>query len=61
MEILLVSLGAIFKLVNSASEAIVLALQIALIYFLIRLLSWQRDKKDAQQINEKLKAFKKEI
>ncbi|MGE7092723.1 DUF3021 family protein [Lysinibacillus sp. NPDC048646] len=60
LEILLITLGSIFGIVNSALDGIILALQIAGIYLLVRLLSWQKDKKEAQKINEKLKAFKKD-
>lgn len=61
LETLLVALAGVLDLVNSTQEALILALQIAGIYFLIRLLSWRRDKKEADQINEKLKAFRKDI
>jgi len=47
--------------VNSVLDGVILALQIAVIYIIVRLLSWQKDKKEAQKINEKLKAFKKDI
>lgn len=58
LEILLIALGSVFGIVNSMTEAIIFALQIAVIYFVIRLLSWRNDKRVAQKINEKLKAFK---
>ncbi|WP_026574113.1 DUF3021 family protein [Bacillus sp. UNC438CL73TsuS30] len=58
LEILLISLSNVFGIVNSALEGIILALQIAVIYILVRLLSWKNDKKEAQKINERLKAFK---
>lgn len=61
LETLLVALAGVLDLVNSTQEALILALQIAGIYFLIRLMSWRRDKKEADQINEKLKAFRKDI
>ncbi|MEH7179227.1 DUF3021 family protein [Neobacillus vireti] len=60
LEILLIALGSVFDFVNSVSDGIILALQIAVIYILVRLLSWKNDKKEAQQINEKLKAFKQD-
>jgi len=60
LEILLITLSSIFGIVNSVLDCIFLALQIAVIYLLVRLLSWQKDKKDAKKINEKLKAFKKD-
>lgn len=61
LEILLIVLASAINLVNSASGVIILALQIAVIYIIVRLLSWQNDKKDAKKINEKLKAFKKDF
>jgi len=60
LEILLITLSSIFGIVNSVLDCIFLALQIAVIYLLVRLLSWQKDKKEAKKINEKLKAFKKD-
>ncbi|SDN04640.1 DUF3021 family protein [Bacillus sp. OK048] len=61
LEILLIALASVFDIVNSGADAIILALQIAVIYILVRLLSWKKDKKEAEQINEKLKAFRKDI
>jgi len=61
LEILLIVLGSAIHLVNGPSEIIILAVQIAVIYIIVRLLSWQNDKKDAKEINEKLKAFKKDF
>lgn len=61
LEILLISLGSLFEIVNHVSEGIILALQIAFIYIIVRLLSWQNDKKEAQKINEKLKALRKDV
>lgn len=58
LEILLIALSTVLEIVNSALEGIILALQIAIIYVLVRLLSWQKDKKEAKKINEKLKALK---
>ncbi|WP_158587532.1 hypothetical protein [Neobacillus notoginsengisoli] len=46
---------------NRALDGFILALQIAVIYTLVRLLSWQKDKKEARKINEKLKALKKDV
>jgi hypothetical protein len=60
LEMVLIALGSVFGIVNSALDGIILALQIAVIYILVRLLSWKNDKKEAQKINEKLKAFKKD-
>lgn len=59
LEILLISLASVFEIVNSASDGIILALQIAVIYIVVRLLSWRNDQREAQQINERLKALRK--
>jgi len=59
LEILLITLASILGFVNSAISVLILALQIAVIYIIVRLLSWKKDLKDAQEINEKLKSFKK--
>lgn len=61
LELLLIALGSAFDIVHSSSDAIILALQIAVIYIVVRLLSWKNDKKEAQKINEKLNAFKKDV
>ncbi|WP_442602416.1 DUF3021 family protein [Paenibacillus sp. KN14-4R] len=61
LEIILISLGIIIGIINSALSIIILALQIAVIYVIVRLLSWQNDKKVAKSINEKLMALKKDI
>ncbi len=61
LEILLIVLGSAINLVNGALGIISLALQIAVIYIIVRLLSWRNDKQDAKKINEKLKALKKDF
>jgi len=61
LEILLIALGSVFGFVKNGSDGLILALQIAVIYALVRWLSWKNDKKEAQNINEKLKAFKKDV
>ncbi|MBS4196358.1 DUF3021 family protein [Lederbergia citri] len=61
LEILLISLGSLFGIVNRPSDVIIMAVQIAVIYILVRLISLQKDKKEAEKINEKLKAFKKDV
>jgi uncharacterized membrane protein len=61
LEIILISLGSIIGAVNSALSAIILALEIAVIYIIVRLLAWQKDKKVADSINEKLRSLKKDI
>ncbi|MGE7676137.1 DUF3021 family protein [Lysinibacillus sp. NPDC094403] len=61
LEILLIVLGSALNLVTDPTGVILLALQIAVIYLIVRVLSWQNDKKDAKKINEKLKALKKDF
>ncbi|MFD0712142.1 DUF3021 family protein [Paenibacillus sp. GCM10027626] len=61
LETILISLGVIFGLPTSASSILILALEIAVIYVIVRLLSWQNDKKVAEQINEGLKSLKKDM
>jgi energy-coupling factor transporter transmembrane protein EcfT len=61
LEIILIAIGSVFNIVDSVSDVVILALQIAVIYTIVRLLSWQFDKKEAQKMNEKLKAFKNDI
>lgn len=60
LEILLIVLASALNLVTGQG-IIILALQIAVIYIIVHLLSWQNDKKDAKKINEKLKTFKKDV
>ncbi len=59
LEILLITLSSIFDVVKSGLDVIIIALQIAVIYIIVRLLSWKNDIKEAKKINEKLKTFKK--
>jgi|GEM_PF-873266 len=59
LEILLVALASIMHIVTSVSAALTLALQIAIVYIIVRLLSWNKDKREASKINEKLKSLKK--
>lgn len=61
LEILLIALSSVFGIVESPSDGIILAVQIAVIYFIVRFLSWKKDQKEAQQINEKLNAWKKDV
>ncbi|TCZ78221.1 DUF3021 family protein [Paenibacillus albiflavus] len=60
LEIILISLASIIGVVDSASGIVILAVEIAVIYFIVRLLSWQNDKRVASQINDKLMKFKKD-
>lgn len=59
LEILLIFLASVFEIVNSAADGIILALQIAVIYIVVRLLSWRNDQREAQQINERLNTLRK--
>ncbi|MBD8500231.1 DUF3021 family protein [Paenibacillus arenosi] len=61
LEIILISLGIIIGVINSPLSVIILALQVAVVYVIVRLLAWHNDKKVANSINEKLKSFKKNI
>lgn len=61
LEIILISLGIFIGVINSALSAIILGLEIAVVYIIVRLLAWQNDKKVANSINEKLKSLKKDI
>ncbi|MEK4060932.1 MULTISPECIES: DUF3021 family protein [Paenibacillus] len=59
LEILLISLGSLIGAVSSVSGALTLAIEIAVVYAIVRLLSYENDKKEAGRINERLKAVKK--
>ena len=61
LEVIMISLGSVIGIIDDALNVIILALEIAVIYVIVRLLSWQNDKKEADKINEQLKAFKKNI
>lgn len=61
LEVLLISLAVILNLVNDTFGILLLALQIAAVYAIVRLLTYKNDKKEAQKINERLRAFKKEV
>lgn len=61
LEILLISLASLIGVVTGMSGALLLALQIAVVYAVVRVLSYGKDKKEAEQINERLKAVKQEI
>jgi len=60
LEFILVLLAVRLKLVYTTFDILLLALQIAAVYAIVRLLTYRNDKKEAQKINERLKAFKKE-
>lgn len=61
LEVLLVTLAVLLNLVYTTSGILLLALQIAVVYAIVRLLTYQNDKKEAREINERLNAFKKEL
>ncbi|WP_339252214.1 DUF3021 family protein [Paenibacillus sp. FSL P2-0136] len=61
LEILLIALASLIGVIASVSAALLFALQIAVVYAIVRLLSYEKDKKEAEQINERLKAVKQEI
>lgn len=61
LEALLISLAVLLNLVNGVFGILLLALQIAAGYAIVRVLTFNHDKKEAQQINERLKAFKNEL
>lgn len=59
LEILLISLGSLIGVISSISDVLSFAFQIAVVYAIVRLLSYENDKKEAGRINERLKAAKK--
>lgn len=61
LEGLLISLAVLLNLVYGTFGILLLALEIAAVYAIVRLLTYKNDKKEAQKINERLKAFKNEI
>ncbi|MEK3838965.1 MULTISPECIES: DUF3021 family protein [unclassified Paenibacillus] len=61
LEILLIALASLIGVIASLSAALLFALQIAVVYAIVRLLSYEKDKKEAEQINERLKAVKQDI
>jgi len=61
LEVIMICLGSVIGIVDNPLSVIILASEIAVIYVIVRLLSWHNDKKVAHTINEQLKAFKKNI
>lgn len=61
LEALLISLAVLLNLVYGTFGILLLALEIAAVYAIVRLLTYKKDKKEAQKINERLKAFKNEV
>ncbi|WP_068776033.1 DUF3021 family protein [Paenibacillus sp. FJAT-26967] len=61
LEALLISLAVLLNFVYSTFDILLLALEIAAVYAIVRLLTYKNDKKEAQKINERLKTFKNEV
>ncbi|KOR89284.1 DUF3021 family protein [Paenibacillus solani] len=61
LETLLISLAVLLNLVYGTFDILLLALEIAVVYAIVRLLTYKKDKKEAQKINERLKTFKHEV
>jgi hypothetical protein len=61
LEAILLTLANVTGWVTGILNTILFALQISIIYGLVRFLSWRDDRKAALRINEKLKAMKDEI
>lgn len=61
LETLLISLAVLLNLVYGTFDILLLALEIAVVYAIVRLLTYKNDKKEAQKINERLKTFKNEV
>ncbi|MGG3281122.1 DUF3021 family protein [Paenibacillus solani] len=61
LETLLISLAVLLNLVYGTFDILLLALEIAVIYAIVRLLTYKKDKKEAKKINERLKTFKNEV
>ncbi|MFD3257266.1 DUF3021 family protein [Paenibacillus lentus] len=61
LEALLISLAVLLNLVYDTFDILLLALEIAAVYVIVRVLTYRNDKKEAQKINERLRAFKKEV
>ncbi|AIQ48095.1 hypothetical protein R70723_20925 [Paenibacillus sp. FSL R7-0273] len=58
LEVILVSLALVTGMSKGVVPTAIMAVQIAVVYAIIRLLSWQQDKKEAEQINEKLQQLR---
>ncbi|OME92346.1 MULTISPECIES: DUF3021 family protein [Paenibacillus] len=61
LETLLISLAVLLNLVYGTFDILLLAVEIAIVYAIVRLLTYKNDKKEAQKINERLKTFKNEV
>lgn len=61
LEATLLILANAMGWIGGLSQTIALAVQIAVIYVLLRAVLWTNDRKSADRINEKLKAVKDEL
>lgn len=60
LEVVLLTLPNVMGWISGSLNTLLLAIQIAVIYVLVRFLTWRDDRKSAHRINEKLKAMKEE-
>lgn len=58
LEGILIGLAVYMGLVENAAGAALLAVQIAVVYAIVRLLSWRGDRRSAEEINAQLRAWK---
>lgn len=58
LESILISVALITGIAGNVSSVLILAVQIALIYAIVLLLTWRSDKKVAARINEALQGMK---
>lgn len=61
LEALLVSLALLLDLVQGIFAISLLAVQIAAVYMIVRLLAYRSDQKESQKINERLQTFKHKL
>lgn len=58
LEAVLLILANVMDLVNGTLTTVIFAIQIAVIYILVRLFTWMFDSKEASNINERIRALK---
>jgi len=58
LELVVLICGGISGIVFSFTEYVTLGVEVAIIYVLVRFISWRGDLNTANRINEKLKSFK---
>ncbi|MNT40779.1 hypothetical protein D3C72_1771120 [compost metagenome] len=61
LEAVLLTFGHVFGLVHGVLNTTIFAVQIAVIYGIVRLLTYLDDKRSSNKINEKLKTMKFEL